>query len=155
MVGKGDRRGHFPTSDSPHCNPTRSGCSRGADGQVHKSESAVTARTRHAAVTPAEVLAPFGDRQQRRSKHDVGLSAPSNGGAQATRPTLTVHAAAESLREYRELGRTGIRLSEIGFGAWAMGGDAWGPVDDANSIAAARAVPLRFSRSDASMKAVS
>jgi aryl-alcohol dehydrogenase-like predicted oxidoreductase len=37
--------------------------------------------------------------------------------------------------EYRTLGRTGIRVSEIGFGAWAIGGDAWGPVDDAESIA--------------------
>ena len=38
--------------------------------------------------------------------------------------------------EYRELGRTGIRVSEIGFGAWAIGGDAWGPVEDRESIAA-------------------
>jgi aryl-alcohol dehydrogenase-like predicted oxidoreductase len=38
--------------------------------------------------------------------------------------------------EYRYLGRTGLRVSEIGFGAWAIGGDAWGPVEDAASIAA-------------------
>ena len=38
--------------------------------------------------------------------------------------------------EYRVLGRSGIRVSEIGFGAWAIGGDAWGPVDDATSRAA-------------------
>ncbi len=38
--------------------------------------------------------------------------------------------------EYRALGRTGIRVSEIGFGAWAIGGDAWGPVEDAQSIRA-------------------
>ena len=38
--------------------------------------------------------------------------------------------------EYRMLGRSGIRVSEIGFGAWAIGGDAWGPVDDATSRAA-------------------
>ena len=38
--------------------------------------------------------------------------------------------------QYRELGSTGIRVSEIGFGAWAIGGDAWGPVDDAESKAA-------------------
>jgi aryl-alcohol dehydrogenase-like predicted oxidoreductase len=37
--------------------------------------------------------------------------------------------------EYRELGRTGWRVSEIGFGAWAIGG-AWGQVDDADSLAA-------------------
>src|SRR5829696_7256443 len=37
--------------------------------------------------------------------------------------------------EYRDLGRTGLRVSEIGFGAWAVGGDAWGPVEDADSLA--------------------
>ena len=36
----------------------------------------------------------------------------------------------------RLLGNTGIKVSEIGFGAWAIGGDAWGPVEDANSKAA-------------------
>ncbi len=38
--------------------------------------------------------------------------------------------------EYRSLGKTGIQVSEIGFGAWAIGGDAWGPVEDAASVAA-------------------
>ena len=38
--------------------------------------------------------------------------------------------------EYRDLGRSGIRVSEIGFGAWAIGGDAWGPVEDRDSLAA-------------------
>jgi myo-inositol catabolism protein IolS len=38
--------------------------------------------------------------------------------------------------EYRSLGKTGIQVSEIGFGAWAIGGDAWGPVDDQTSVAA-------------------
>ena len=32
---------------------------------------------------------------------------------------------------YRALGRTGWQVSEISFGAWAIGG-AWGSVDDAN-----------------------
>jgi aryl-alcohol dehydrogenase-like predicted oxidoreductase len=31
---------------------------------------------------------------------------------------------------YRQLGSTGITVSEIGFGAWGLGGDAYGPVDD-------------------------
>lgn len=35
---------------------------------------------------------------------------------------------------YRQLGRTGIEVSELGFGAWAIGGDAWGPVEDTASI---------------------
>ncbi|MER3443853.1 MAG: aldo/keto reductase [Meiothermus sp.] len=37
---------------------------------------------------------------------------------------------------YRQLGQTGIEVSEIGFGAWAIGGDAWGEVDDATSLRA-------------------
>jgi aryl-alcohol dehydrogenase-like predicted oxidoreductase len=37
--------------------------------------------------------------------------------------------------EYRELGRTGWRVSAISFGAWAIGG-AWGSVDDRDSLAA-------------------
>lgn len=32
--------------------------------------------------------------------------------------------------KYRELGRTGLEVSEIGFGAWAIGGDAYGPTSD-------------------------
>ena len=38
--------------------------------------------------------------------------------------------------EYRKLGKTGITVSEIGFGAWAIGGDAWGPVEDERSLTA-------------------
>ena len=38
--------------------------------------------------------------------------------------------------EHRELGRSGLRVSEVGFGAWAVGGDAWGPVEDESSVAA-------------------
>jgi aryl-alcohol dehydrogenase-like predicted oxidoreductase len=34
---------------------------------------------------------------------------------------------------YRSFGRTGWQVSEIGFGAWQLGGD-WGKVDDAHSI---------------------
>ncbi len=34
---------------------------------------------------------------------------------------------------YRWLGNTGLRVSEIGFGAWAIGGKWWGPQDDTDS----------------------
>lgn len=37
---------------------------------------------------------------------------------------------------HRPLGKTGIEVSEIGFGAWAIGGDAWGPVEDIASVRA-------------------
>jgi aryl-alcohol dehydrogenase-like predicted oxidoreductase len=48
--------------------------------------------------------------------------------------------------QYRELGRTGIRVSVIGFGAWAIGGAAeasgaplgWGRTSDDESLAAIR-----------------
>ncbi len=40
--------------------------------------------------------------------------------------------------KYRALGRTGIMLSEIGFGTWGLGGDAYGPADDAVSKATIR-----------------
>src|ERR1700733_282514 len=35
--------------------------------------------------------------------------------------------------KYRPLGRTGFNVSEVSFGAWAIGG-AWGDVDDATSL---------------------
>ncbi|MEW5868847.1 MAG: aldo/keto reductase [Chloroflexota bacterium] len=44
--------------------------------------------------------------------------------------------------QYRELGRTGWKVSSISFGAWAIGG-TWGPVEDAESLAALhRAIEL-------------
>ena len=44
---------------------------------------------------------------------------------------------------YRPLGRTGWRISEISFGAWAIGGDAWGASsDDQSARALNRAVDL-------------
>jgi aryl-alcohol dehydrogenase-like predicted oxidoreductase len=44
--------------------------------------------------------------------------------------------------EYRQLGRTDMRVSAVGFGAWAIGGD-WGHVKDSESLAALnRAVDL-------------
>ena len=37
--------------------------------------------------------------------------------------------------QYRELGRTGWKVSTVSFGCWAIGG-TWGPVDDTESLAA-------------------
>jgi aryl-alcohol dehydrogenase-like predicted oxidoreductase len=36
--------------------------------------------------------------------------------------------------KHRELGRTGFSVSELGFGAWAIGG-TWGPTDDSEGLA--------------------
>src|SRR4051794_28718589 len=37
---------------------------------------------------------------------------------------------------YRTLGRTGLLVSEVGFGGWAIGGDSYGPTDDRESLRA-------------------
>ena len=34
---------------------------------------------------------------------------------------------------YRSFGNLGWKVSTVGFGAWAIGGDMWGPQDDAES----------------------
>lgn len=45
--------------------------------------------------------------------------------------------------KYRKLGKSDVEVSEIGFGAWAIGGADWGPVRDEESIEAMeRAVEL-------------
>ncbi len=38
--------------------------------------------------------------------------------------------------EYRTLGRTRLRVSDVGFGAMTIGGEAFGPTDDAESLRA-------------------
>lgn len=44
--------------------------------------------------------------------------------------------------QYHELGRTGLNISALGFGSWAIGG-TWGTVDDSESMAALnRAIEL-------------
>lgn len=50
--------------------------------------------------------------------------------------------SARALLPTRELGKTGMQITAVGFGAWAIGGGdwsfGWGPQDDADSIAAIR-----------------
>ena len=38
----------------------------------------------------------------------------------------------------RAFGKTGMQITKLGIGAWAMGGNMWGPQDDAESMAAIR-----------------
>jgi len=40
---------------------------------------------------------------------------------------------------YRTLGKTGLEVSAVSLGLWAVGGDAWGHVEDEESLAAMRA----------------
>ena len=48
---------------------------------------------------------------------------------------LTCRLGSITVMNYRALGRTGWKVSEISFGAWAIGG-AWGQVSDEESLAA-------------------
>lgn len=38
----------------------------------------------------------------------------------------------------RSLGKTGLDITPVGVGAWAIGAEAWGPQDDSDSVAAIR-----------------
>ena len=37
---------------------------------------------------------------------------------------------------YRDLGNTGLKVSEVGFGTWGLGGDSYGTTNDTESITA-------------------
>jgi len=41
--------------------------------------------------------------------------------------------------KYRLMGRTGYKVSEIGFGAWQIGGGSWGTQNDEDSLDALNA----------------
>ena len=56
--------------------------------------------------------------------------------------------------KYRDLGRTGWKVSEVSFGAWAIGG-TWGPVEDTDSLAAMhKAVDMGVNFFDYKLKVV-
>jgi aryl-alcohol dehydrogenase-like predicted oxidoreductase len=49
----------------------------------------------------------------------------------------------EGCVNYRRLGRTGLEVSEVGYGAWGIGKDAWiGAEDDESLSALNRAIDL-------------
>jgi aryl-alcohol dehydrogenase-like predicted oxidoreductase len=53
---------------------------------------------------------------------------------------------------YRRLGRTGLEVSEIGYGAWGIGGAQWGGADDDESIQALhRAIDLGLNLVDTAL----
>ena len=41
---------------------------------------------------------------------------------------------------YKKFGRTGLDVSVLGVGTWAIGGDHWGPIDDDESVSAIQAM---------------
>src|SRR3954464_14673923 len=62
----------------------------------------------------------------------MGIKAVEEGGAVVVAHRTTLRTA--------ELGATGLKITRVGFGAWAIGGGGyeggWGPQDDEDSIAA-------------------
>jgi aryl-alcohol dehydrogenase-like predicted oxidoreductase len=65
----------------------------------------------------------------------VGSSATGRGRFLVVDPTSQMSLALKCGMKLRRLGKTGHDVSEIGFGAWAIGGD-WGESDDEESLAA-------------------
>jgi aryl-alcohol dehydrogenase-like predicted oxidoreductase len=47
--------------------------------------------------------------------------------------------ASETRMQYRPLGSSGLKVSRIGYGAWALGGRGWGPHDEREARAALEA----------------
>jgi len=72
-----------------------------------------------------------------QARHDIGSVSSSNS------PDDLMPASATEGMRLREFGSTGFKVSEVGFGAWAIGGQAYGAVDRAHSLnALARAEEL-------------
>jgi aryl-alcohol dehydrogenase-like predicted oxidoreductase len=63
----------------------------------------------------------------------------------------TAHASSDNMN-YRNLGKSGLKVSEVGFGAWGIGGNAYGTVERAESLRAlARAEELGCNFIDTAM----
>jgi hypothetical protein len=80
------------------------------------------------------------------SEHDAASDSPKPPASTLevdSRPISTNPLSQPSHMEYRTLGRTGWKISTIGFGTWGIGGSAWGSTDDTTSLAALhRAIDL-------------
>jgi len=92
---------------------------------------------------------PSGDRSPStlRLSHR-GLAGPQRG--QSSQPRESGRHRLSTLQHhgYRNLGRTGLKVSELGFGAWGIGKSEWMGADDAESLrtlATARDLGINFS----------
>lgn len=82
-------------------------------------------------------------RRLRRTSYDSGAALPQ------TSPEIV---ATFGSMPYRHFGATGLRVSEVGFGAWAIGGQAYGAVNRQDTLRAlARAEELGCNLVDTAM----
>jgi myo-inositol catabolism protein IolS len=82
-------------------------------------------------------------RRLRRTTYNTASGLPAN--------TPEILASAGNM-PYRRFGTTGLEVSEVGFGAWAIGGEAYGAVDRQDSLRAlARAEELGCNLVDTAM----
>jgi aryl-alcohol dehydrogenase-like predicted oxidoreductase len=110
----------------------------------------VTAVTRRTAITGAvaATLAAAGaialaTRGLRRGAYDAAAGTPVG--------TPEIVTSVGSM-PYRRFGATGLQLSEVGFGAWALGGNAYGPIVREDALRAlARAEELGCNLVDTAM----
>src|SRR5512139_1090406 len=68
----------------------------------------------------------------------VGTRPPAARTPPRTRPRAPGNRRGDPM-QYRQLGRTGIRVSEMGFGAWGIGKAMWLGAEDDRSVAALHA----------------
>ena len=69
-----------------------------------------------------------------------------------TLPPAPTQAQANGMMNYRTLGKSGVKVSEVSFGAWGIGGSAYGAADRAESLnALARAEELGCNLVDTAM----
>src|SRR4030095_16764971 len=78
-------------------------------------------------LMPGDTVAPFRSRLKRGSR-----SAILRAGARDRRRDR----AARTTMRYRAFGRTGLRVSVLGFGCWPMAGDRYGAINDDEAIKA-------------------
>ena len=72
-----------------------------------------------------------------RERTQSPITLPGRPPAQRAEISLK-HRSEEAIMQYRKLGRTGLEVSEIGFGAWGIGGGWWAGANDEESLKSMR-----------------